>query len=366
MNQVDGEEQGIYRIYDDTDAVNECETGYVEAQRHKVRCLLAVTGALVALVLLTVLINNSEHPMSEVLVALFTHETDSIVGRFVWNIDLPIIVAAIVVGAGLSVAGAVMQCILKNPLASPYTLGLSNAAAFGAAFSVIFFNSGAAVSGFLGSMVTPFVAFLFAMAATALILVLTRVTRISAETMVLAGIAVSAIFSAGLTLMQYIADPVQLGSIVSWMFGDLSYATWGWDAFLVVVLALACAFFYINRWNLNAVAAGDEVAKGLGIDTDALITVCMVVSALLSAVMVSKFGVIAFVGLLGPHMARLAVGGDHRFLIPLSVLFGAILLLVANVIGQNIALPMVLPVGMLTSLIGGPAFIYLLIRRYRR
>ena len=175
------------------------------------------------------------------------------------------LLAAVAVGAGLSLAGAVMQCILKNPLASPYTLGLSNAAAFGAAFSVIFLQSGAVLSGVLSDVAVPMSAFAFSMVATGIIILLTRVTRVSSETMVLAGIAVSAIFSAGLTLMQYLADPVQLSTIVSWTFGSVSYATIGWDAAIIIVLVASFAYFYMRRWDMNAMNAGDEVAQGLGV-----------------------------------------------------------------------------------------------------
>ena len=204
-----------------------------------------------------------------------------------------------------------------------------------------------------------------AMVATGLIILLTKVTRVSSETMVLAGIAISAIFSAGMTLMQYIADPIQLSSIVTWTFGSVSHTNWKWDFVLLVVMLVAVLYFYPRRWDMNAMNAGDEVAKGLGVDTKRFLTVGMFMSAVITAFVVSKFGVISFVGLLGPHMARTIVGNDHRFLLPMSMLTGALLLLVANIIALNVALPRILPVGLLTSLIGGPTFIYMLIRRYR-
>jgi len=299
------------------------------------------------------------------LTALFTHDKTSVIGKFVWNVDLPRAVAAFIAGAALSLAGAVMQCILRNPLASPYTLGLSNAAAFGAAFSIIFLTSGIVFDSAIGDYITPIVAFISTIAATGIVLVLTKVTKVSSETMILAGIAVSAIFSAGITLMQYIADPVQLSSIVSWMFGSVASTNWYWNGFLMFVLLAVFSYFYFRRWDMNAMGAGDDVAKGLGVDTDRFLTISLVLSSLVAAVVVCRFGVIAFIGLLGPHIARLMVGDDHRYLIPMSLLFGGLLLMVANLVANNIISPMILPVGLLTSLLGGPVFIYLLIRRWR-
>lgn len=353
-----------YRIYDDDGEVTESEIGYREGSRRKTVRITVVCAAIVLAFFLTLVVGNPGYGVHEIMGALFTHDTSTIIGKYVWNIDVPVMAAALVAGAALSLAGVVMQCILRNPLASPFTLGLSNAAAFGAALSIIFFTDGVVFAGVLGDFITPVVAFLSAMTATCIILVLTKVTRVSSETMILAGIAVSAIFSAGMTLMQYIADPVQLSSIVSWTFGSVSFTSWAWNMLLAGILSLSFVYFYVNRWSMNAIDAGDEVAKGLGVNTSRFLTVGMVISTIVAAAVVSKFGIIAFVGLLGPHMSRMIIGSDHRYLIPMSVLVGALLLLVANTVAQNIILPQVLPVGLLTSLLGGPAFIFLLIRRY--
>ena len=354
-----------YRIYEDDGSERTSETDYRLCSRRKNLRMLTAVVMIAAVILISLFVGNRGYGAREILEALFTHDTSSVIGKYVWNIDIPVIIAALVTGAALSLAGVVMQCILRNPLASPFTLGLSNAAAFGAAYSIIFLTDGIVFTGVLGDFVTPIMAFAMAMVATGIILVLTKVTRISSETMVLAGIAVSAIFSAGMTLMQYIADPVQLSSIVSWTFGSVSYTNWSWNLLLIGITLVVFVYFYINRWNMNAIDAGDEVAKGLGVNTGRFLVVGMVLSAVVAAAVVSKFGIIAFVGLLGPHMSRMLVGDDHRYLIPMSVILGALLLLVANVVAQNIILPQVLPVGLLTSLLGGPAFIYLLIRRYR-
>ncbi len=355
-----------FRIYDDLGEETDSETRYNEGVRRKWVIIGGLVVALFAVFLISLIINNIDYSPLDVLERFFTHDTSDRIGRYVWNLDMPILLAAIVAGAGLSLAGVVMQCVLRNPLASPYTLGLSNAAAFGAAFGIIVFDSGAAISGFLGDIIDPLLAFVFAMVAVGIVIVLAKLTRISSETMVLAGIAVSAIFSAGLTLMQYLADPVQLSNIVRWTFGDLSTASTSWDLVLLGVLLLVSLYFFYHRWTMNALNAGDEVAKGLGVNTNVFLVVGLVLSGFVAALVVSQFGVIAFVGLLGPHMARMVLGDDHRLLIPGSILMGAILLLVAQLVAANIVLPMILPVGLMTSLLGGPVFIYLMLRRFRR
>ena len=303
----------------------------------------------------------------DVLRYIFTLDTSG-QGWIVWDIRMVRIFACILTGVGLAVAGVVMQCILRNPLASPYTLGLSSAAAFGASFAIIFLQAGTSFTSTVSidnPYITTISAFLFSLLATAVILLLTRVTKVSAETMVLAGIAISAIFTAGLTFMQYIASDMQLANIVGWTFGDMGRATWGWDIIVFVVL-LPCALYFIyRRWDYNAMDSGEETAKGLGINTERERVIGMVLSALIASVIVSFFGIIAFIGLLGPHIARMIIGGDHRYLIPAAMIIGAMIMLVSDIVGMNILSPMVLPVGIITSLLGGPMFIYLLIRRYR-
>jgi iron complex transport system permease protein len=213
--------------------------------------------------------------------------------------------------------------------------------------------------------VTTISAFLFSLLATGSILLLTRITRVSAETMVLAGVAISAMFSAGLSFMQYIATDSQLGNIVAWTFGDLGKATWSWNSLIFLVLLPVVLYFFYKRWDYNAMDAGEDTAKGLGVNTERERVVGMVLSSVLSAFIVSFFGIIAFIGLLAPHITRMIIGSDHRHLIPLSIIVGAIVLITADGIGQVIIFPSVIPVGIITSLLGGPIFIYLLIRRYR-
>ena len=291
-------------------------------------------------------------------------------GRVIWDIRLVRILGAIFAGAGLAVSGVVMQGILKNHLASPYTLGLSSAAAFGASFAILFLQVGTSVSSSFMVINNPYIvtlsAFIFSMLATGVILLLTKITSVSAESMVLAGIAMNAIFSSGLMLMQYMADSIQLANMVTWSFGDLGRANWRWNAIIFLILIPVATYFIYNRWNYNAMDAGEETARGLGINPEKIRIMGMIFSSLLCSVIVSFFGIIAFIGLLGPHISRMIIGGDHRYLIPASIIIGSIILLLSDTAAKTILAPVVLPVGILTSLLGGPLFIFLLIRRPRK
>ncbi|MGN0098098.1 MAG: FecCD family ABC transporter permease [Candidatus Methanomethylophilaceae archaeon] len=288
----------------------------------------------------------------------------------VWNLYLPRIACGILAGFGLGIAGTVMQCVLRNPLGSPYTLGLSNAAAFGASVGIVL--GGGAVVGqsaasisFTNPYFITICAFLWSMIATGIIIALVKFTSVTVETMVLAGVAISSIFSAGISAMQYIFNDTALSLIVFWQFGSLGKAGWSELALIAVVVIAISLFFLWRRWDFNALDNGADVAQSLGVNVEALRLGTLLLSALMTSVVVSFMGVIAFVGLLGPHMVRLALGNDHRFVLPGSMLVGAIVLLISDCVGQTL-LPFVLPVGIITSFLGGPLFLYLLIRGYRR
>jgi iron complex transport system permease protein len=306
----------------------------------------------------------------------------STVDTIIWNLRLPRIIAAILVGAALGVSGTIMQCVLRNPLGSPFTLGISNAAAFGAAVGIILLGGGTV----LGQSVTttyiddPYLvtgsAFAAAMLATLIIIVLVKVTKVSPEAMVLTGVAISSMFAAGLAALQYFSNDSALANIVYWQFGDLGKINWDQNLIMAVAVLFICAYFILKRWDYNALDTGDEVAKGLGVNTDAIRIVSMVLASLLTAVAVSFVGIIGFVGLLAPHIVRRIIGGDHRFLIPGSALLGSLVLLVSDTVGRNMGdllnwmfgsghPSFIVPVGIITSFIGGPLFIYILIRGYR-
>lgn len=290
----------------------------------------------------------------------------------IWQIRLPRVLAAIIAGAGLSVAGCVMQNNLRNPLASPSTLGISNAAAFGANLAIIVFGAGSIQSTGTDAviinnpyMVTAF-AFIWAMVGTAIILLLARFRGFSPEAMVLAGVALSSLFSAGTILIQYFAQDVQIAAAVFWTFGDLGRAAWKEVIILVCLIGLSVIYFMFRRWDYNALDSGEETAKSLGVHVENVRMGGMFVSSLITAVAVSFLGIIGFIGLVGPQIMRRIIGGDHRYLIPASALTGSLLLLISDTLARTVVAPVVLPVGAITSFFGAPLFLYLLARGYRK
>lgn len=288
----------------------------------------------------------------------------------IWHSRMPRVVAGILIGSVLAISGAVMQSILRNPLASPYTLGISNAAAFGAAFSLMVsywgIFQGNVIGDYLGGTYGMSIsAFLFSLIAVAIIVMLSRLTAITPEAMVLIGVALSAIFSAALSSLQYFADDQTLASMVFWQFGDLSKASWGEIGIMIAVWLPTVGYFLYKRWDYNAMDADEDIAKSMGVNVKRDRLIGLVLSSVSTAVCVSIAGIIGFVGLLGPHIVRRVIGNDNRFLLPSSMLIGALILLVSDYFGR-MAFDFILPVGIITSFLGGPLFIYILVRGYRK
>jgi iron complex transport system permease protein len=284
-----------------------------------------------------------------------------------WNVRIPRIVSAIFVGASLAIAGAVMQCVLKNPLASPFTLGISQGAAFGAAIAIVYFGAGqihrvGESLTIFNPYVVPIFAFSGSLISAFVILVLAKLRDLTPEAIILAGVAMSALFQAAVMLIQYFATDVQVASIVFWTFGDVGRARWI-EIYLIVATFVACfLYFFYRRWDYNSLLAGDETAISLGVNPKKLRIEGMVISSFLTAVCVSFTGIIGFIGLVSPHVVRLVIGGDYRFLIPSSALVGAVILLASDTVGRLVISPVIIPVGIITSIIGAPMFIYLLLR----
>jgi len=283
----------------------------------------------------------------------------------VWNVRLPRIVAGLLVGASLAVAGAVLQGFLRNPLATPFTMGVSHGAMFGASLAILL-GAGYAQSSGRISINNPYAVILFAFAgaitATLVILLLAKLRGLSPEAMILAGVAMSSLFVALTTLVQYFADELQLAAMVYWSFGDLGRATWRENGLMLLAFLPAFVYFVFKRWDLNAAVMGDEVAKSVGVEVERVRLVSTFLAALVTAVGVAFVGVIGFIGLIAPHAIRLVAGGDYRFLIPLSALTGALLLVTADTLARLAFSPMILPVGVVTSFLGAPTFIYLLVK----
>jgi iron complex transport system permease protein len=278
----------------------------------------------------------------------------------VWNIRLPRILMGIVAGVGLAIAGTVMQGILRNPLASPYTLGISAGAGFGAAIAIIL---GAGFVG--GEYLVVGNAFIFALLCSFVILGLSSRRGATPETMILAGIAMMYLFSACTTLLQYFADPDAVKEVVFWMVGSLGKATWSKLYTISIVLAVSIPLLMWKSWDLNVMGAGDETAKSLGVNAQRTRVFMMVIASLLTASIVCFTGTIGFIGLVAPHMCRMVIGGDNRFVFPASALSGGLLLAAADVVAMQIIAPVIIPIGVMTAFMGVPLFFYLIMRRRR-
>ena len=307
--------------------------------------------------------------VSEILKALFGKGTQQS-STIVWNVRMPRIGAGIAVGAALSMTGCVMQNVLRNPLASASTLGVSQGASFGAAVAIVCLGAGIQINSGSAAAITmtnPYLvticAFLGGIATTAVILGLSRGGRVTPSTMILAGVAISALFTGATTLVQYFADDVMVATVVYWTFGNLGRAGWREIGLIFFLNIGAFIYFIFNRWNYNAMESGPHTAKSLGVPVNSLIIVSMILCSLISAVSVAFVGGINFIGLLAPHMVRRFVGNDYRFLIPCSALMGAILMLAADVTSRMLIAPTVLPIGALTSFLGAPLFLYMIIKK---
>ena len=278
----------------------------------------------------------------------------------VWNIRLPRILVGIAAGIGLAVAGSAMQGILRNPLASPYTLGIASAAGFGAALAILLGK------GFVGGdYLVVANAFIFAMIASGVIIGIARFKGTRPETMILAGIAIMYLFSAMTSLLQYFGEAEDVNAVVFWMLGDLDKASWDQLGIISIILVLCVPLLLLKSWDLNVMAAGDETAKSLGVRVERVRMLTMALASLLTASIVCFTGTIAFIGLVSPHIARMSIGGDNRFLLPASALIGAVLLVTADMVARRIIAPNILPVGIMTSFIGVPLFFYLILRKRR-
>ncbi len=290
------------------------------------------------------------------------------VKQIILNIRMPRILGAIFSGIALAVSGAVIQSLLRNPLASPFTLGISGASAFGAAFAIIILGAGSSYAGSndVAMISNPYIvttsAFLWSLLSVAVILLLSRYRGATPEIIILSGIIISSLFGAGISAMQYFADSVQLASIIFWTFGDLGRATWHDTLILGVMLVPVLVFFFYQSWNYKSLQSDDEHAKSLGVNVTRVRLIGMVVASLATAMVVSFYGIIAFVGLVVPHIVRRIIGGDERFLIPASAIFGGMFLLLSDTLARTIISPVILPVGILTSFIGAPLFLFLLIK----
>ncbi|WP_122094621.1 iron ABC transporter permease [Rahnella sp. Larv3_ips] len=277
----------------------------------------------------------------------------------VWDIRLPYALMAIAVGMSLGLAGAEMQTILNNPLASPFTLGVSSAAAFGAALAIVL---GIGIPGVPDQWFISANAFIFALLAALMLDGITRWTRVASSGVVLFGIALVFTFNALVSLMQFIATEDTLQGLVFWTMGSLARASWVKLGVMMFAFLILLPWSMMSAWKLTALRLGEDRAVSFGIDVRRLRLGTLLRISILSALAVAFVGPIGFIGLVAPHIARLMFGEDHRFYLPASALIGALVLSMASVASKNLVPGVIIPVGIVTSLVGVPFFLSIILR----
>lgn len=319
----------------------------------------ALTVLLMASVLLDLALGPANYSLREVLGALFAPDSAAPQVRVVmWDIRLPVALMAVAVGAALSLAGAQMQTILNNPLASPFTLGISAAASFGAALGLAF---GVALFPLAAQFMVPLNAFIMAMLSALLIHFLSLRRGVTAETIVLLGIALVFTFNALLALVQFFATEQAVAAVVFWTMGSLTKATWPKLGVICLVILITLPIFIKRAWALTALRLGDDKAASFGINVRSLRFQTLIMVSLLASFPVAFVGTIGFIGLVGPHIARMLIGEDQRFFLPASLLTGSLILSASSVVSKTLIPGAIFPIGVVTSLIGVPFFISLIL-----
>ena len=276
------------------------------------------------------------------------------------QIRLPMALMAVVVGAALGIGGCEIQTILRNPIASPYTLGITSAASFGAAVGIILNSS---ILNLPETLVITGNAFFFTFLVSFGIYIFSSRRQVSKTSIILFGIALNFLFSSLTMILQYIADEDKLQSLIFWNFGSLLKTTWNKFYIVFTILIICMIFLYKNSWKLTVMALDDTKAKSLGVDVVKVRKQTILFTSLLAAVAVSFVGTIGFVGLIAPHIAREMVGEDQRFFMPLSAILGSFILSLAFLTSKIVIPGVILPIGLVTSVIGIPFFISMILGR---
>ncbi|UIP28098.1 iron ABC transporter permease [Photobacterium sp. TLY01] len=339
----------------------------IETQR-KNECRRMVVLIMFCLVLmasfvLDIMSGPSMLDATRVLHALFQFvglpfQVDSSTQIIVTDLRLPIALMAIVVGGALGVGGAEMQTLLNNNMASPYTLGMAAAAGFGAAITLYFGSL-----GIKSYYAVPIGAFICCMLSACFLFALASMRHISSGQLILAGIALLFLFQSLLSLVQFVSSPELSQQILFWLFGSLSKATWG--NLMITAAVVISGFFFLMKdsWKLTALRLGEERAKSVGVNVKQLRLKTLFIVALMTATITSFVGIIGFVGIVAPNIAKILVGEDQRFFLPLSFLIGAFLLSTASVLSKVIVPGALFPIGIVTAIIGVPFFFWLIIAK---
>ncbi len=340
---------------------------YSKYTGRKLLFILACVIAVIVLFFVSICVGTLELSVSEVFDLLINHikgevdPAEKYSDNVVWNLRVPRALFAIIAGVSLSISGAVMQSVMKNPLADPYTTGVSSGAMFGVAVAMIL---GLSVTGAGGYAIT-LNAMIFSMVPIALIVVMAPFFRRSPATLILSGVAVSFLFNSATSLLMVATDSATLAVVYQWMVGTFTDKSWEIIPVSLTVALIGIAILAPLSNKLNIMTLDDKDAKSLGVNVENLRILCLVVLAAMTSVIISYVGIIGFVGLVVPHMVRMILGADNKYLLPASGAFGAVFLLGCDIISRAIDIGMSIPVGVVTSAIGAPIFMYLIIKQKR-
>lgn len=345
------------------------KAAYASYTRRKLLIIAAFVIILVALSLFALSVGSKNLSASEVVGALFG-QGEAQARQIIWNLRMPHILTALLGGIALALAGCALQSVLGNPLASPSTLGISQGAAFGASLAIIVFGAGTAGAQegvmFTNATLTAVLAFFGALISTLIVLGISKLRNLSPESIVLAGVALSALFAGATAMIQYFATDTQVAAVVFWTFGSLRRTGATEISIIAIVTAASAVFFWFNRWNFNAMESGEYSAHSLGVNVTNTRAVSMIVATVAASTVIAFCGTINFVGLVAPHVMRRFIGSDYRFLLPASALAGAILLLASDLIASSVVPGAILPISSITAFVGAPLFIYLLLKGLHR
>jgi iron complex transport system permease protein len=345
---------------------------YLKGKNRKILAILSLFLVLLIIMVISVSLGAGSPRFNEAMQVILSKlfpflEVDAgpqITQTIIFEIRLPRVFLAVIAGAGLAASGVAMQGVLKNPLVSPYILGISAAAGFGAALAIAL---GIGVVTQYGGYIVVANAFVFSILAMLMVYGIARLRGVTPESVILAGVAVGFLFSAMLSLIQFIApEHAAVRAVVFWLLGGLSTATWESILIILPIVLVAIALIMRRSWDMNVMSLGEEVAMSIGVNSKQVIVMCMALATLATASIVSFTGVIGFICLVSPHIARMIIGSDHRFLLPCSIVLGACLLLCSDTLARLVLMPSEIPVGIVTALIGVPFFIYLLLSRRRQ
>ena len=337
---------------------------YKKRIRKNIVVILFLFIALIVLSIISISIGASSVNLETVIDVLLNKffnigEVSDLSKVIVLDIRLPRVIVAIFSGIALSNAGLLMQGIFQNPLVSPYTLGISNGASFGAALAIVM----GLQFTFLGVYAIPLFAFIFSIITMILVYFISKTAKNSSKNLILCGVAMGYLFSSLVSLLKYIGDNNDLPEIVFWIMGSLSNIKIEGTILIAISSIIAVVLIIFNAWKFNVITYGKETALSLGVNYNKISRLGLVICTIMIGITVAFTGIIGFVGLVAPHITRRIVGNDYRILAPAASLVGALLLLASDTIARNIIAPVELPIGVITSIVGVPFFIYLIIKK---